>query len=196
MIRNIIAIFIVLNFNQVSADAVCNDGWKSTSEGSGTCSHHKGVRTWYADGAFSNNEYTYSGGGGSSISSEGALAAVAVVGLIIATPIIIDALEDENGEITSDSLGESGKTIVTTAGKGVILTGTLAMDAVEVGSELTYNAAVAATSVAAHILSGAIDFVTFGTTNVYDYVSDIGIWENGKTEIDLDNSFTSKVFSD
>jgi len=28
------------------ADAICMDGWRSYSSGSGTCSHHGGVRTW------------------------------------------------------------------------------------------------------------------------------------------------------
>lgn len=30
-------------------DAICNDGWESTSEGSGTCSHHGGVAQWLPD---------------------------------------------------------------------------------------------------------------------------------------------------
>ncbi|MBI1743508.1 CHRD domain-containing protein [Candidatus Acetothermia bacterium] len=29
-----------------SSGAICNDGWPSDSTGSGTCSHHKGVREW------------------------------------------------------------------------------------------------------------------------------------------------------
>jgi hypothetical protein len=37
--------------SQVSADAICNDGWKSKSEGSGTCSHHGGVAKWLPDGS-------------------------------------------------------------------------------------------------------------------------------------------------
>jgi hypothetical protein len=28
------------------AGAVCRDGWVSSSTGSGTCSHHGGVRVW------------------------------------------------------------------------------------------------------------------------------------------------------
>jgi len=28
------------------ADAICNDGWKSKSSGSGTCSWHGGVKKW------------------------------------------------------------------------------------------------------------------------------------------------------
>ena len=32
------------------ADAICKDGWKSKSEGSGTCSHHGGVAKWLNDG--------------------------------------------------------------------------------------------------------------------------------------------------
>jgi hypothetical protein len=28
------------------AGAICMDGWRSYSSGSGTCSHHGGVRTW------------------------------------------------------------------------------------------------------------------------------------------------------
>jgi len=35
-----------------NADAICNDGWQSTSEGSGTCSWHGGVSQWYPDGTF------------------------------------------------------------------------------------------------------------------------------------------------
>ena len=31
------------------ADAICMDGWRSYSSGSGTCSHHGGVRTWLDD---------------------------------------------------------------------------------------------------------------------------------------------------
>ena len=34
------------------ADAVCRDGWLSESEGSGTCSWHKGVSKWTPDGSF------------------------------------------------------------------------------------------------------------------------------------------------
>ena len=37
--------------SQVNADAICNDGWKSKSEGSGTCSHHGGVAKWLPDGS-------------------------------------------------------------------------------------------------------------------------------------------------
>ena len=37
--------------SQVNADAICKDGWKSKSEGSGTCSHHGGVAKWLPDGA-------------------------------------------------------------------------------------------------------------------------------------------------
>ncbi|MBT7322911.1 MAG: hypothetical protein HN857_03005 [Gammaproteobacteria bacterium] len=37
------------------SDAVCNDGWQSTSEGSGTCSWHGGVAMWYPDGTFDDN---------------------------------------------------------------------------------------------------------------------------------------------
>ena len=40
------------------ADAICKDGWKSTSEGSGTCSHHLGVCEWkpnYTYNAYSND---------------------------------------------------------------------------------------------------------------------------------------------
>jgi hypothetical protein len=33
------------------ADAICRDGWKSKSEGSGTCSWHGGVAKWLPDGA-------------------------------------------------------------------------------------------------------------------------------------------------
>ena len=33
------------------ADAICRDGWKSKSTGSGTCSHHGGVAKWLPDGA-------------------------------------------------------------------------------------------------------------------------------------------------
>ena len=35
-----------------NADAVCRDGWASASEGSGTCSWHKGVSEWTYDGRF------------------------------------------------------------------------------------------------------------------------------------------------
>lgn len=31
---------------KASAAAICNDGTYSSSSGSGTCSHHGGVRTW------------------------------------------------------------------------------------------------------------------------------------------------------
>ena len=34
------------------ADAVCRDGWASASEGSGTCSWHKGGSEWTYDGSF------------------------------------------------------------------------------------------------------------------------------------------------
>ena len=34
------------------ADAICRDGWYSASEGSGTCSWHKGVSEWTYDGRF------------------------------------------------------------------------------------------------------------------------------------------------
>jgi len=33
-----------------NADAICKDGWRSRSEGSGTCSHHGGVANWLSDG--------------------------------------------------------------------------------------------------------------------------------------------------
>jgi hypothetical protein len=37
------------------SDAICNDGWQSTSEGSGTCSWHGGVAMLYPDGTFDDN---------------------------------------------------------------------------------------------------------------------------------------------
>jgi len=44
---------LLLSFSSpILADAICNDGWQSTSEGSGTCSWHGGVSQWYPDGTF------------------------------------------------------------------------------------------------------------------------------------------------
>ena len=46
-------LFLLLSFGfmgSANADAVCNDGWISESEGSGTCSWHGGVREWLPDG--------------------------------------------------------------------------------------------------------------------------------------------------
>ena len=41
--------FLVSSYSY--ADAICKDGWKSKSEGSGTCSWHGGVAKWLPDGA-------------------------------------------------------------------------------------------------------------------------------------------------
>lgn len=35
------------------ADAICSDGWISSSSGSGTCSHHGGVGTWVTPAPYS-----------------------------------------------------------------------------------------------------------------------------------------------
>jgi len=51
-------LLLLLSFGFIgsaNADAVCNDGWMSKSEGSGTCSWHNGVAQWYPDGTFDNN---------------------------------------------------------------------------------------------------------------------------------------------
>ncbi len=37
---------IRISASAVKADAICQDGWYSSSEGSGTCSHHGGVSQW------------------------------------------------------------------------------------------------------------------------------------------------------
>ena len=37
---------VTLTSSSVKADAICQDGWYSSSEGSGTCSHHGGVSQW------------------------------------------------------------------------------------------------------------------------------------------------------
>lgn len=34
------------NISKEKVGATCEDGWKSDSTGSGTCSHHGGVETW------------------------------------------------------------------------------------------------------------------------------------------------------
>lgn len=44
-----IAISLFVTPSQSKADAVCQDGWYSQSEGSGTCSHHGGVSYWITD---------------------------------------------------------------------------------------------------------------------------------------------------
>ena len=33
-------------YEKVRVGAICNDGWRSSSTGSGTCSWHQGVREW------------------------------------------------------------------------------------------------------------------------------------------------------
>lgn len=43
--------FVLLFSSTSYADAICRDGWKSKSEGSGTCSWHGGVAKWLPDGA-------------------------------------------------------------------------------------------------------------------------------------------------
>ena len=48
----LISIFflILLTFGTRKRDgAICEDGWKSSSTGSGTCSHHGGVDNWTYD---------------------------------------------------------------------------------------------------------------------------------------------------
>lgn len=35
-----------------SSGAICNDGWKSSSQGRGTCSHHRGVKYYFYKGDY------------------------------------------------------------------------------------------------------------------------------------------------
>jgi len=48
----IIAFLWIFTSNMSNADAICDDGWQSTSEGRGTCSWHGGVREWKPDGTY------------------------------------------------------------------------------------------------------------------------------------------------
>ena len=55
-------LLLLLSFGFIGssyADAICNDGWYSASEGSGTCSWHEGVSEWTYDGSFEgyNNDW-------------------------------------------------------------------------------------------------------------------------------------------
>jgi len=52
------------------ADAICNDCWRSTSEGSGTCSWHKGVKQWKPDGTYLVSGYRLWGCGSSKSKSK------------------------------------------------------------------------------------------------------------------------------
>jgi hypothetical protein len=51
-IKSTIVILWIFTSNMTNADAICNDGWRSTSEGSGTCSWHGGVDQWKPDGTY------------------------------------------------------------------------------------------------------------------------------------------------
>lgn len=52
LIRLITIATVVVSSNLSNADAICSDGWKSKSEGSGTCSWHGGVKEWKPDGTY------------------------------------------------------------------------------------------------------------------------------------------------
>jgi hypothetical protein len=52
------------------ADAICNDCWRSTSEGQGTCSWHKGVKEWKKDGTYLVSGYRPWGCGSSKTKSK------------------------------------------------------------------------------------------------------------------------------
>ena len=89
-------ISLLLSFSiigTINADAICRDGWRSTSEGSGTCSHHLGVCEWKPNYTYNStsNKYNYShehgydtcysdSGGGY---SEQAVLAAGILGLIL-----------------------------------------------------------------------------------------------------------------
>ena len=51
-----IFLLLFISFSLVSAnsyaDAICNDCWRSTSEGSGTCSWHGGIKESKPDGTY------------------------------------------------------------------------------------------------------------------------------------------------
>jgi hypothetical protein len=103
MNRVLFAITGLLIMHLSFADAICNDGWVSLSEGRGTCSWHKGVRTWYPDRTFSSsgypNKYTsnyYGGGGISKEDSE----TILKVGAVILGIIVVDELHKQ-GVITT-----------------------------------------------------------------------------------------------
>ncbi len=54
----ILSTFSLLNLSFISAsyaDAICNDGWRSKSSGSGTCSWHGGVLNWLPKSESSNS---------------------------------------------------------------------------------------------------------------------------------------------
>jgi len=59
MRKTLLLLIFLISSSSVLADAVCRDGWKSSSEGSGTCSWHGGVSQWYPDGTFENVDNTY-----------------------------------------------------------------------------------------------------------------------------------------
>ena len=101
MKKLLLLLLLSLGFmGSANADAICKDGWKSTSEGSGTCSHHLGVCEWkpnYTYNAYSNDynpshnhgyDQCLSGGGGGGGLSDTEIIAAGIVGLIF-----IDALE-------------------------------------------------------------------------------------------------------
>jgi|TARA_B110000305_G_scaffold211358_1_gene245695 hypothetical protein len=55
-----LSILITLaTINTVNADAICKDGWKSTSEGSGTCSWHGGVCSWKPNYTYRSTSNTF-----------------------------------------------------------------------------------------------------------------------------------------
>jgi len=94
----IIPFFCLLFFYvQAKADAICKDGWKSTSEGSGTCSWHGGVCKWVPNYTHNSNSNNYNSShnhgynncsyGGGGVSDQAVLAAA------IAALFLTDAAE-------------------------------------------------------------------------------------------------------
>jgi hypothetical protein len=80
MIRRVTAtlsiLLLLISFSSNAyADAICNDGWKSKSSGSGTCSWHGGVLDWLpkteSSSSYSRDSYYDNSDNGSGNSGQG-----------------------------------------------------------------------------------------------------------------------------